>query len=394
MKLLKLSKFTIFLLLFAFLFSLFEIPQNKTFAGASDELKISSKSAILVSFETEDVVFEKNSNEKLPIASMTKVASLSVILSYLDKGVIKENDLVCVSEFASSVGGSSAFLDAGSKYKVSELIKSIIIASANDSTVALAEFVSGSEENFVSKMNKLCVELGLENTHFSNATGLPSDNHYSTASDLVKIYKTVCDNSLYKKYSKVWIDELIHPSGRKTELVNTNRLIRTYDGIDGGKTGYTDNARFCLTASATRGETRFIGVVIGAGDSKTRFSEMSKLFNLGFANYENKILVNKEVPVSVNTFKNAKKSISVYPEKSLNKFISKNENFEFSTGFEIYELKAPINQNDVVGKMFVFDKNNMVVDETNLIAGESVAEIGFKEHFGKVIHLWWLGNIC
>ena len=392
MKLLKLSKFKIFLLLFAFLFLLFDIPENKVYASANDDLKISSKSAILVSFDSEDVVYEKNSNEKLPIASMTKVASLSVLLSYLDKGVIKENDLVCVSEFASSVGGSSAFLDAGSKYKVSDLVKSIIIASANDSTVALAEYVSGSEENFVSKMNKLCVELGLENTHFSNATGLPIDNHYSTASDLVKIYKTICDNDLYKKYSKVWIDELIHPSGRKTELVNTNRLIRTYDGIDGGKTGYTDKARFCLTASATRGETRFVGVVIGASDSKTRFSEMSKLFNFGFSNYENKILVNKDVPVSVNTFKNSKKSISIYPEKSLNKFTSKNENFEFSTGFEIYDLKAPIHQNDVVGKMFVFDKNNMVVDETNLIAGESVAEIGFKEHFGKVIHLWWLCN--
>ena len=392
MKLLKLSKFKIFLLLFAFLFLLFDIPENKVYASANDDLKISSKSAILVSFDSEDVVYEKNSNEKLPIASMTKVASLSVLLSYLDKGVIKENDLVCVSEFASSVGGSSAFLDAGSKYKVSDLVKSIIIASANDSTVALAEYVSGSEENFVSKMNKLCVELGLENTHFSNATGLPIDNHYSTASDLVKIYKTICDNDLYKKYSMVWIDELIHPSGRKTELVNTNRLIRTYDGIDGGKTGYTDKARFCLTASATRGETRFVGVVIGASDSKTRFSEMSKLFNFGFSNYENKILVNKDVPVSVNTFKNSKKSISIYPEKSLNKFTSKNENFEFSTGFEIYDLKAPIHQNDVVGKMFVFDKNNMVVDETNLIAGESVAEIGFKEHFGKVIHLWWLCN--
>lgn len=387
MKLLKLSKFMIFLLLFAFLLPIACVSKNNAVA-INDELKLSAKSAILVSFETGDVVFEKNPNERLPIASMTKLASLSVILSYIDKGVIKENDLVCVSETAAGVGGSSAFLDAGSKYKVSELIKTIIIASANDSTVALAEFISGTEEMFVLKMNKFCLDLGLHDTHFANATGLPVENHYSTANDLVKIYKTVCDNELYKKYSKIWMDSFVHPSGRKTELVNTNRLVKTYDGVDGGKTGYTDKAKFCLTASATRGETRFIGVVIGVGDSKTRFSEMSKLFNFGFANFENKILVNKEVPVSVNKFKNAKKTISIYPEESLNKFVSKNENFEFSTGYEIYELKAPICQGDVVGKMFVFDKNNMVVKETNLIAGESVLEIGFKERFGKIVHLW------
>ena len=387
MKLLKLSKFVIFLLTFAFLLPLVCISKDKTYA-VQDELKISAKSAILVSFETGDVVFEKNSNERLPVASMTKLASLAVVFSYLDKGIIKENDLVCVSENAAGVGGSSAFLDAGSKYKVSDLIKTVIIASANDSTVALAEFVSGTEAMFVSKMNKFVFELGLSDTHFENATGLPVENHYSTSSDLVKIYKAISDNELYKKYSKVWIDYLVHPSGRKTELVNTNRLVKTYDGIDGGKTGYTDKAKFCLTASATRGDTRFIGVVIGANDSKTRFSEMSRLFNYGFANFENKVLVNKDIPVSLGKFKNAKKSISIYPEESLNKFASKNENFEFSTGYEIYELKAPICQGDVVGKMFVFDKNNMVVNETNLVAGESVSEIGFKEYFGKLVRMW------
>ncbi len=390
MKLNKIVKFTIFLLIFAFLFSGVGVFQNKSLCAnaKNDELKITSKSAILVSFDTGDVVYEKNSREKLPIASMTKLASLSLILSYLDKGLIKESDLVCVSEKAAGVGGSSAFLDAGSKYKVSDLIKTVIIASANDSTVALAEFVSGSEELFVLKMNKLCRELGLTDTHFENATGLPADGHYSTASDLVKIYKTVCDNSLYKKHSKIWMEDFVHPTGRKTELVNTNRLIKTYDGVDGGKTGYTDKARFCLTASATRFGTRFIGVVIGAQDSKTRFSEMSKLFNYGFANFENKLIVNKDVPVALHEFKNAKNKVSIYPEENLNKFLSKSENFEYSTGFEIYELKAPIKQNDIVGKMFVFDKNNMVVSETNLIAGESAGEIGFVEHFGKILHLW------
>lgn len=387
MNLSKLSKFLLFLVVFA----LFVTPaniSNKQVYATGGELKISSKSAILVSFDGEEVLFEKNSEDKLPIASMTKLASLSVIFKVFDRGIIKENDLVCVSEKASRVGGSSAFLDAGSKYKVSDLIKSVILASANDSTVALAEFVAGSEELFVSKMNNLCVELGLTNTHFENSTGLPAENHYSTAKDLVKIYKTVCDNPMYKKYSKLWMEDFIHPSGRKTGLVNTNRLVKTFDGIDGGKTGYTDKARFCLTASATRGDTRFIAVVIGANDSKTRFSEASKLFNYGFANFENKLLVNKDAPVAVHEFKNAKNQSTIFPEKSLSKFLSKNSNFEFTTDYEIFELKAPINQGDVVGKMFIFDKDNMVVEEVNLVSGNSVEEKGFKELLGKVISIW------
>lgn len=388
MKKVKLSKFWIFLLIFAFFLMPFGVNNNNVFAVNSDELKITSKSALLVDYNTGKVIFEKNASEKLSIASMTKLASLSVIFDYLNKGIIKENDLVTVSENAAGVGGSSAFLDAGSQYKVADLIKTVVIASANDSTVALAEFVAGSEESFVNKMNKLQGTLGLKDTNFVNCTGLPADNHYSTATDMVKIYKSVCDNSLYKKDAKIWMEDFIHPSGRKTGLVNTNRLVKTFDGIDGGKTGYTDKARFCLTASATRGNTRLVGVVIGSQDSKTRFAEMSKLFNYGFANFENKLLVNSDVPVTVAKFKNAKNQVTLYPEKNINKFLSKNEEFTFSTDFEIFDVKAPLKQGDVVGKMFVFDQNNMVIDEVNIVAGENANEIGFNETFKKILQNW------
>lgn len=383
----KLVKFWIFLLVFAFFAPSVRVGKSKSYA-ANEEIKITSKSAILVDYNSEKIIYEKNINERLPIASMTKLASLAIVFDYLDRGIIKENDLVCVSEHAGSVGGSSAFLDAGSSYKLSELIKSVVIASANDSATALAEFVAGSEESFVQKMNKFALSLGLSNTNFVNATGLPAENHYSTASDLVKIYKKVCCNSLYKKYSKIWMDDFIHPSGRKTELVNTNRLVKTYDGIDGGKTGYTDKARFCLTASASRGQTRFIGVIIGASDSKTRFSEMSKLFNYGFANYETKLLINNETPVTVQRFKNAVKDVSIFPERDVSLFLNKNEQIDYSTDYEIFDVKAPIKQGDVVGKMFVFDKNNMVLDEVDLIAGESSAEIGLKEKLKILIKKW------
>ena len=170
--------------------------------------------------------------------------------------------------------------------------------------------------------------------------------------------------------------------------MNTNRLVKTFDGIEGGKTGYTDKARFCLTASASRGNTRLVGVVIGAEDSKTRFAEMSKLFSYGFANFETKVLVNSEVPVSIVSAKNGKNTVAAFAEKSIVKFLPKNENLELSTDFEIYEQKAPVKRGSVVGKMFVFDKNNMVVDEVNLVIMQDIEEVGFKERLEKIVALW------
>ena len=386
MKRVKIYKFFIFLLIFAF----FMVSKNVkcNLAYGFEDSDITAKSALLVDYETGTILYEKNSNERLPIASMTKIASLAVVFDYMNKGIIKENDFVSVSESAASVGGSSAFLDAGSKYKVGDLIKSVIIASANDSTVALAEFVAGSEDIFVSKMNKLASNYDLKDTHFVNSTGLPVEGHYSSANDLVKIYKLICENPIYKKYSKIWMTDFIHPTGRKTGLVNTNRLVKTFDGIDGGKTGYTDKAKFCLIASATRGNTRLMGVVIGAENSKTRFSEMSKLFNFGFANFESKQIIDINVPVSIHKFKNAKNMVTVYPERNLIKFLPKTEEFIYSTDYEIFELKAPVKKGDEVGKIFVFDENNMVIDEIPLVAGNDSLEVGFYESFDKILQNW------
>lgn len=362
----------------------YALKQNK-----DEGLNISAKSALLLDYNTGTVLYEKNANEKLPIASMTKLASLLVVFDCLEKGLIKENDMVVVSENAGKVGGSSAFLDAGSAYKVTDLIKSIIIASANDSTVALAEHVAGSEDLFVAKMNKFVEKLELSDTNFVNSTGLPAENHYSSAYDIAKIYKQICNNQLYKKYSKIWTDDFIHPSGRKTGLVNTNRLIKTYDGIEGGKTGYTDKARFCLTASAKRENLRIIGVIIGANDSKTRFAEMSKLLSYGFANFGNKYVINSEAPVAILKLKSAKNQVSVYAKNDIVKLIKKGEDEDYTTDYQIFEnLKAPLKAGSVVGKMFVFDKNNMVADEIDLVIKEDISAVGVVESIRKVIYNW------
>ena len=385
-------KKSIICLLLSILMLGFVFQGKMTIAFAKDNdvtlSKITAKSALLIDHASGEVIYEKNSNDRLPIASMTKLATLSIVFDSISKGLIKENDMVVVSENAASVGGSSAFLDAGSSYKVIDLIKTVIISSANDSSVALAEFVAGSEDVFVSKMNKLAKSMNLEDTNFANCTGLPADNHYSSAHDIAKIYMSICDNSIYQKYAKIWMDDFVHPSGRKTELVNTNRLVKTFDGIEGGKTGYTDSAKFCLTASAKRGGMRLVGVVIGVSDSKTRFAEMSKMFSFGFANYQSKNIVNKDVAVTIFNFKNSKQVVEIYPEKSYSKFMSKTDDAVFTTDFQINELKAPITAGNKVGKLFVFDKNNMVIEEIDLIVNEDVNEVGFKESLRKMINAW------
>ena len=354
-----------------------------------DHLKISAKSALLIDYDTGTVIYEKNQHERLPIASMTKLATLSLVFDAIDKGIIKSTDMVNISENAASVGGSTAFLDAGSSYKIEDLIKTVIIASANDSSVALAEHLAGSEEMFVSKMNKLSEKLGLNDTRFENCTGLPHDNHYSSAHDMAEIYKTVCNHELYKKDSKIWMEDFVHPSGRKTGLVNTNRLVKTFDGIEGGKTGYTDAAKFCLTTSAKRGNMRLIGVVIGVSDSKTRFAEMSKLLNFGFANYQNKVVATKEVPLSIVALPKAKQKIEIYAEHDCVKFLPKTQEMNFTTEFKIDEnIKAPLNAGSVVGKLYVFDENNMVVEEINLIIKQNVETVGFKETMKKLVERW------
>ena len=381
-------------LLLAVLFAFIPLSVSSTYAKKVDEvdsksdLNITAKSALLLDYNSGTVIYSKNENQRLPIASMTKLATLSIVFEALDKGIIKENDMISVSQNAADVGGSSAFLDAGSKYKVIDLIKTVIIASANDSSVALAEFVAGSEKACVNRMNKLASDLKLENTHFENCTGLPTENHYSTAHDMAIIYSTMCNNKIYKKFSKIWMEDFIHPSGRKTGLVNTNRLIKTYDGIEGGKTGYTDSARFCLTASAQRNSMRLVGVIIGASDSKTRFAEMSEMFDYGFANFTNKVIVNSEIPVSILTVRNSKMTTEVYPERNSIKFLRLSDDMTYTSDYELFEVKAPVKKGDVVGKMFVFDKNNMVVDEINLIAGSGIEAESFKEILTKIAHEW------
>lgn len=369
-------------------------PNTANFARGAEEklepLSIEAKSAYLIDANTKTVIYAKNERDKLPIASMTKLATLAIIFDEIEKGNLSLDEQVTISQNASDTEGSSAFLDAGSKYSVEGLIKTIIIVSANDSCVALAEHICGSEELFADKMNKFASAINLKNTHFENSTGLPHQNHYSSAEDIAQIYSTICDNALYKKFSKIWMEDFIHPSGRKTGLVNTNRLIKTYDGCTGGKTGHTNEAKYCLTASAQRNGTTLISVIIGANDSKTRFAQTQKLFNFGFANYYSKQIVDTSIAIDSIEIVGAKiKTIEVFASEPYYQFCKKGETADFSTHLLIDEqIVAPLKSGDKVGTLLILDQNNIVQYEIDLIVQQDVDKITYKQILDNIFDKW------
>ena len=249
-----------------------------------------TKASVLIDMDSNNVLYENNSTERMPVASIVKLMTIMLAFEHIDAGAISLDDKVMVSENASGMGGSQIFLDANCEYNLGELLKSVIVCSANDSSVAIAEHISGSEGVFVEKMNKRAKEMGLENTNYINCTGLPADNQYSCALDVAKILKNVLGYEKYHEYSSVWLEDFQHPSGRTTEMTNTNRLSRYYEGCIGGKTGSTNEAGYCLAVGARRNNLSLISVVLGANATKERFKGASDLLNYGFANYENYIV--------------------------------------------------------------------------------------------------------
>lgn len=249
-----------------------------------------TKASILLDMDSGKVLYDNNSTAQMPVASIVKLMTIMLTFEQIEDGAISLDDKVMVSENASGMGGSQIFLDANCEYQLGELLKSVIVCSANDSSVALAEHISGSESTFVDKMNNRAREMGLGNTNYVNCTGLPAPNQYSCALDVAKILKNVLTYEKYHEYSSVWLENFQHPSGRTTEMTNTNRLSRFYEGCIGGKTGSTSEAGYCLAVGAKRNNLSLISVVLGANTTKERFKGASDLLNYGFANYENHIV--------------------------------------------------------------------------------------------------------
>lgn len=367
-----------------------KLVRYKTLADIGLDTK--SESAYLMDYHSGEPIYSKNETERLPIASMCKIMTLTLAFEEIENGNLSLNDTITVSANAAGMGGSQIFLDANKNYQVSELIKGIVVASANDASVAIAEQISGSEEAFVSKMNEKCTLLGMKDTHFSNCTGLPKAEQYSCAKDVAIMFSALAGHKDYFKFSRIWMDEIKHDGGRVTEISNTNKLIRFYEGCDGGKTGYTSEAGHCLAATAVRKNIRLISVVIKAPDSKTRFADVSSMFNYGFANYENKLIVDNETPLDIQAEVAGGKCETVkgIAEEPYYQFCKKNEKIALNIDFiPVQRMKAPVEKGEKIGVLNIY-KDNVLIKEINVLAFETVEKQTYFDVIRNIIGEWGL----
>ncbi|MFC5448012.1 D-alanyl-D-alanine carboxypeptidase family protein [Paenibacillus aestuarii] len=332
---------------------------------ASVDLTPNAQSAVLMDADTGTVISEKNKDTKLPPASITKIMTMLLIMEAVDQGKIKMDEKVRTSEYAASMGGSQIFLEPGEEMSVQEMIKGIAMASGNDASVAMAEKIAGSEENFVQMMNERAQQLGMKNTHFSNCNGLPVANHYTTANDIAIMSRELLKHEGITKFTGVYQDYLRKDSPKPFWLVNTNKLVRFYSGADGLKTGYTSEAKFCLSATAKRDNFRVIAVVLGEPNTKTRNAEVTKLFDYAFAQYSNYPLfksgdslgnftVNKGEVSSVPLV--AKQNYSILMKKG-----EATQNIRHELQIDP-NLKAPIALGQPIGKIVVYNGDTVMAE--------------------------------
>ena len=347
------------------------------------------KSFCLIDANTGIILKEKNSNEKYEVASMVKLMTSLLTMEKIERGEWTLDTMLTVSEYAASMEGSQAFLDAGKSYKIDDLLKSVVVASANDSSVVLAEGYAGTENAFVGIMNTRAKELGMTDTLYGNSTGLPALHQYSTALDIAKLLNVVSKHELYRTYSAIWIDNLVHESGRVTELVNTNRLIKYYPGCECGKTGFTDEAGYCLSVSAKRNDLRLISVVMGARSSSDRFSISSSILNYGFSNFKSKKLVDCQQPIISNEkVKGNKNFVECVPANDL--FVTEKygtETSNYTTKTEFNKIKTPIKKGDIVGTISIVNGNE-TISSTNLIATEDYVTPGYIDVIHEIFNHW------
>lgn len=354
-------------------------------AYSEPAIKIDGRSAILIDASTREVIYEMNSKERMPVASINKIMTLLLAFEAIDKGVAGLDDMVQISDRAASMGGSQVYIEANSSYKLGDLLKSIIVSSANDSCVAVAEYLAGSEEEFVARMNARAKGLGLENTNYVNSNGLPAPGHYMCAYDIAMLSCELLQKDLFFQYSKIYSDRFIHPDGRVTSLTNTNKLVRNYNGCDGVKTGFTNEARYCLSCTAKHGDTRLVAVVLGEPTINQRTNDIVELLNYGFANYKTEILIHQNDIVKEN-FKiwgGAEENVDLICKDTIHHFKKKGteQNITHSVEFE-EQIYAPIEKGQKLGTIKVMDGDKLI-GESEIISNKSVDKAGLGLCFKK-----------
>jgi len=348
---------------------------------AETDLAMNSKSAILLDATTGSVLWSKNESESLAPASMTKIMSMLLIMEAIDNGTISWDTEVTISERASSMGGSQVFLETGEVYKVEELLKGIAIASGNDAVVAMAEYLSGTVEEFVSKMNTRAEELGLTGTKFQNPHGLDTEGHVSTAKDMATIAMELLKHPKILEFTSIYEDYLKKPDGTSTWLVNTNKLVRFYEGVDGLKTGFTSTAGYCLTATAKKDNLRLIAVVMGADTSENRSSDISSMLNYGFNSYKTGVLLKKDTVLGTKRVENGnQETVNIVLNHDYSKLLRQNEPLpNYSYNVKVDNLVAPVEKGKPIGSVEVVDENGTVIDNLEVSVSETVEKATFIE---------------
>lgn len=344
-----------------------------------------SDSAILIEPTTNTILYELNKDKRKPPASMTKLMTMLLIIEAIDDGRIKLNDIVTVSKNAAGMGGSQVFLEENMKIEVEQLLKGIAIASGNDAAVAMAEHIAGSTDEFVKMMNDKVKELGLSNTHFVNVHGLDAENHYSSAYDMAQIARELLKHEKILEYTSLYEDYLIKPDGSKTWLVNTNKLVRFYDGVDGLKTGYTSTAKYCLTATAQKNNIRFVTVTMGVDTSEHRSADTTSMLNYAFANYKLNTIIKKDQVIGEIEVKKGKNNIGkIAASENVTDLLKQNEKKTYSYNIIKDKVEAPLKKGDVVGKLEVIDNNGKKVKDVDLVINESIDKHSFFSLFGDL----------
>ncbi len=352
---------------------------------AEEDFAPSAKSAILVDNLSGKVLYEKNADEKLAPASMTKLASMLIVMEAIDNGNLKLEDKVTISEEAANMGGSQVFLQAGEVYTVHDLLKSVAIASGNDAVVALSEKVGGSVSGFVDMINKRLKELGATNTNFVNPHGLDAEGHYSTARDMSIIARELLRHEKILEYTSIYEEYLEKNDGSRIWLVNTNRLVRFYDGVDGLKTGFTKTAGYCLTATAKKNNFRLISVVMGEDTTENRSSDTVKMLNYGFNTFKINIIKKKGESLGKVRVEKGKKDFANIVLFNDATEILKNTDpvSEYKFNLKVDKIKAPLKIGDIVGSAEIIDNDGNIVDEVDVTIDKEIKKANILDYMLK-----------
>lgn len=357
---------TIFLFLASDCVYAVDTEENSTLAA-------NATSAILIEASTGEILFEKNSHEKLAPASMTKMMSMLLVLEAIEDNVIAWDEVLTISKNASDMGGSQILLETGEEMTVHDLFKGVAVGSANDAIVALAEAVGGSEEEFVSMMNKKARELSLNDTNFKNPHGLDEVNHYSSAHDMAIIAKELVKHDKVLEFSSIYEDYLRKGTTREFWLVNTNKLVKFNPIVDGLKTGYTKDAGYCLTATSFKNDMRLIAVVMKEMDSATRNKEVTELLDYGYAKYKiEKVVYKNDIIKTITLDKASDENISIKAKEDINKLLKKSTKLgDIKYEINMDEIKLPLNEQDKVGTLKIIE-DNKVIGNIELIVDENI----------------------